>query len=618
MKRLFVVFVLASLAVAGMAPCCGGRTDKAATPSTEVKPPKIATGGGVSFMEDEKLEGMRLKLREVGAPRDEQPRLAAAPGVALTQAELDKLLARTTGFAAEIGDAKEFAMRPGSAPPPRTGKTETVAFPPEVSLKPPEMGKPGTLEVVRFAPEGDVPIAPHLSLTFSRPMVAVTSQEEAAKTVPATLTPQPTGSWRWLGARTLLFKPDGRFPMATDYAVEVPAGTASSTGDKLKEALKFEFKTPPPTIVGKFPEYGPRDLDPVIFIEFDQRIDAAAIAQTTRLKHGGKSIALRVATAEEIAADEDARDLVERAEKGRFAALKADAKLPKGTHFEVEVKKGTPSAEGPKTTDKDQSFEFYTYSPLEIVRSRCGWNNECPPTQDWSIEFNNPLDADAFDPSTIEIEPAVPGAVIRNWGDTINISGMKQGRTRYTVTVPASIQDKFGQTFEKTERVTFEVGPAEETLFGPGKELVTLDPSGPPKLAIHSINHDKLKVRIHKVTPADYAAWNEWRRKYRYETTKPGALPGKRVYDRSVKVEGEPDRLAQTFVDLSKFVEKRHGHFIVQVEPAKQPKEEWRRQEVLVWVQVTDLGVAAFVDATEMLVWATRLKDGAAALGADA
>ncbi|MCK9461201.1 MAG: Ig-like domain-containing protein [Proteobacteria bacterium] len=618
MKRLFVAFVFASLAVAGMAPSCGGRTDKTATKAPVVEQPKLAGGDEVSFVEDEDLEGMKLRLREVGAPRDEQPRLAVAPGAQLTKAELDKLLARTEGFAAEIGDAKEFAMRPGSAPPPLTGKKVDLPFPPEIALKPPESGKPGTLEVIRFAPEGDVPIAPHLSLTFSRPMVAVTSQEEAAKTRPATVSPQPAGSWRWLGTRTLIFEPDKRFPMATDYAVEVPAGTASATGDKLKEAVKFAFTTPPPMIVGKFPQYGPRDIDPVIFVEFDQRIDANAIAEMTRLKHGGKSIALRVATDEEIAADDDVRDLVARAEKGRFAALTAGSKIPKGTHFDVVVKKGTPSAEGPKTTQKDQSFEFYTYSPLEIERSRCGWNDECPPTQDWSIEFNNPLDADAFDPTAIQIEPAVPGAVIRLWGDTINIGGMKQGRTRYTVTIPASTKDKFGQTLEKTEHVTFEVGPAEETLFGPGKELVTLDPSGPPKLAIHSINHDKLKVRIHKVSPADYGAWNEWRRNYRYETTKPGPLPGKRVSDRSVKVEGEPDRLAQTHVDLSKLVEKRHGHFIVHVEPAKQPKEKWRRQEVLVWVQVTDLGVTAFVDATEMLVWATRLADGKAVEGADA
>ena len=37
--------------------------------------------------------------------------------------------------------------------------------------------------------------------------------------------PEPPGEWRWVGSRTLLFEPVGRFPMATDYKVEAPAGT---------------------------------------------------------------------------------------------------------------------------------------------------------------------------------------------------------------------------------------------------------------------------------------------------------------------------------------------------------------------------------------------------------
>ena len=617
MKRFIAVALIAAAGLALTGLSCSGHKELPVAPKPAAKPPKIATGGAVQFVEDDKVEGMRLVLRELGTPRDEQPKLAVAKGAALTAAEVEKLLARTAGFAAEVGDAQEFAMRPGSAPPPRTGKTVTEAFPPEVSLKAPDTGKPGELEVVRYAPEGDVPLAPHLSVTFSKPMVAVTSQEEAAKTVPAKLDPQPEGSWRWLGARTLLFKPDGRFPMATDYAVSVPAGTVSANGDKLKAALEFAFSTPPPTIVGDFPEYGPRDLEQVIFIEFDQRVEPAAVAETTRLNYTGHSEKLRLATADEIAADADARELVGKATEGRFVALRADAPLPKGTHFKVVVKRGTPSAEGPKTTKKDQSFEFYTYDPLKLVRSRCGWNDQCAPNMDWSIEFNNPLDGAAFDPDAIEIEPSVPGATVRLWNDTINISGFKKGRTRYTVTIPAATKDKFGQTLEKVEHVTFEVGPAEETLFGLGKELVTLDPSGAPELAVHSINHDALHVRIHKVTPADYAAWNEWRRKYRYETTKPGPMPGKRVFDKNVKVAGEPDAIAETRIDLKPYAAGGHGHFLVQIEPTKQPEEQWRRQEVIAWVQVTELGVTAFVDDRELVAWATRLKDGAPVKGAD-
>ena len=60
------------------------------------------------------------------------------------------------------------------------------------------------LEVLRWMPEGEVPLAPELSVTFSQPMVAVTSQEDAAKTTPVKLTPQPKGNWRWIGTRTIL------------------------------------------------------------------------------------------------------------------------------------------------------------------------------------------------------------------------------------------------------------------------------------------------------------------------------------------------------------------------------------------------------------------------------
>ena len=70
-------------------------------------------------------------------------------------------------------------------------------------------------------------------------MVAVGSVADVAQNaVPVTLSPQPPGRWRWLGTRTLTFEPEGgRFPMATAYTVEVPAGTRSSAGVLLKARM---------------------------------------------------------------------------------------------------------------------------------------------------------------------------------------------------------------------------------------------------------------------------------------------------------------------------------------------------------------------------------------------
>ena len=90
--------------------------------------------------------------------------------------------------------------------------------------------------MLRWMPEGAVPLAPELSVTFSQPMVAVTSQGDAAATTPVKLTPQPKGNWRWIGTRTILFDPDVRFPQATTYTVEVPSGTKSANGGALAKA----------------------------------------------------------------------------------------------------------------------------------------------------------------------------------------------------------------------------------------------------------------------------------------------------------------------------------------------------------------------------------------------
>src|SRR5438067_221716 len=80
------------------------------------------------------------------------------------------------------------------------------------------------------------PLAPHFSITFSQPMVAVTSHEATVASVPVKISPEVAGAWRWVGTKTLLFEPKPRFPMATVFAVEVPAGTLSAVGGKLEKA----------------------------------------------------------------------------------------------------------------------------------------------------------------------------------------------------------------------------------------------------------------------------------------------------------------------------------------------------------------------------------------------
>jgi hypothetical protein len=79
-----------------------------------------------------------------------------------------------------------------------------------------------TLEVVRFSPEGEVNFAPDLSVTFSQPMVAVTSQEQAAQVVPVELSPQTRRQMALAWNKTLMFDATKRLPMATKFTHRVP------------------------------------------------------------------------------------------------------------------------------------------------------------------------------------------------------------------------------------------------------------------------------------------------------------------------------------------------------------------------------------------------------------
>ncbi|MCA1633919.1 MAG: Ig-like domain-containing protein [Acidobacteria bacterium] len=305
---LILQLALGALAPHAMQVSANPMNDEDATP---------AHGGGEAAPPQDdasKPEGLRFRLSE-GAEesgRQQQPAAASsvAPATKLSETETSKVLQRLPPLKVQDSDAQDFALREKSLPPPRTGQTVLAAFPaPPERVAPEAVVAAGPFEVVRYSPTGEVPLAPQLSVTFSQPMVAVTSQEEAAREVPVRLSPQVPGRWRWLGTKTLIFDPAAeRLPMATEFTVSVPASARSANGGALKAPAAWKFATPPPQLKAKYPEGGPVRRDAVMFVEFDQRVDASAVLRTVsggrrdcdgaarslrRRRHGGPRHAFR-------------------------------------------------------------------------------------------------------------------------------------------------------------------------------------------------------------------------------------------------------------------------------------------------------------------------------------
>lgn len=345
----------------------------------------------------DKEEGLRFRLSEGADQPEVRPTTNLAPSTSLSTAETEAILKRLPPIKSETSDETDFALRPQSLPPPRTGVTVMQPFPVTNEAVRPTSPTTSPLEVIRYSPEGDVPVAPSLSITFSQPMIAITSQEEAAKDVPVKLEPEPPGKWRWIGTKTLLFEPDVRFPMATQFSIRVPAGTRSANGGTLSNEKAWTFTTPAPTVKTTYPGADtPQRLDTVMFVELDQRIDPAVVLKTIKATAGKTQLTLRLATTQEIEADQSVKDLVKNAEKGRWLAFRAIDALPGESRITVTIGPGTPSMEGPRKTKDEQEFNFSTFGPLKVVKSECGYNNRCNPNDYWRVDFNNPIDDAAF------------------------------------------------------------------------------------------------------------------------------------------------------------------------------------------------------------------------------
>jgi alpha-2-macroglobulin len=572
-------------------------------------------------------EGLRFRLSEGSEPIEKLKPGSLAPATPLSDSETQSLLARLPAIKMDAGDTPDFKFPERSLPTPRAGQTIQAAFTQSAFSIPPNV--PNTtapLEVLRYAPEGEVALAPGLSVTFSQPMLTVSSQEEAAASIPITLTPQQRGRWRWSGTQTLVFQPEaegGRLPMATNYTVTIPAGTKSALGNVLLQTRTITFATPPPTLKSTFPSGEGQPRDALIFLEFDQRIDAARVLEGIKLQPNTGGLRLRQATPEEVAADESIKDLVKQSQEGRWLVFRAidsngstkDA-LPANTSIKIIIPPGTPSAEGPRTTTQEQSITFKTFGALRVTEAACGYDKRCSPFGQFRIAFSNQLDTENFQSSQVQVTPQIPDVKVSRYGNTINIEGVKRSNTNYTVTLDRSVKDRFGQTLSGNNQFSFKVTTADPGLFSTSDGFTVLDPAVKRTFNVYSVNYRRLKVRLYKVTPRDWQKFRLYQVALRYQKEKAPSPPGIIVFDKIIDLTSKPDELTETAIDLSPALTNGFGQVFVQVKPVEEKNAPVRVYayspdgRIEAWVQATDIGLDAFADKTSLVTWANSLHDG--------
>lgn len=553
-------------------------------------------------------KGLQFRVSE-GEKSGEKSAHSATPTAAnLNENEANAIFQRLPPMPINDSADSGFQMRASSLPPPKAGKSVPVKFPADESRNSPDSGSANSaaLQVVRFSPSGNVPFAPDLSVTFSQPMIRLGSlQERENENIPIILTPKVKGRWRWLGTKTLIFDAETRFPMATVFKATIPAGTKSAASGILSNEVSWTFSTPPPKVEKFIPLDETVRRDQLVLAVFNQEIDAEAVLAKTTAFAAHRNILLRLANAEEIAADEKIAKAAKDALPNRWLVFRAAGELPPDALIVVNFNAGTASAEGNLTTVESQYFAFKTFGTLKLEKSYCGYDEnekECQSFQDWKIVFNNRLDEKTFDKSQINIEPKIENADFSVSGDSIEISGLKETRRTYKVTVGGSLSDEFGQSLGKDVSAIFKIGADDAELRSSSDgEFVTLDPNGKLEFPVYSTNYPNLNVKLYAVKAEDYRAFQTLRKSD--ENSVPAI--GKLVYEKTIKIKSAPDVSTGTIINVSPALTGGVGQAILVV--ASPDKDA---APIVKWLQKTDIGVDAFADYEKLIVFTSSLKNG--------
>ncbi len=620
MDSIRIVVIVAAFAVLAAA-CSGDDGDSSPEPgptSTSSGPGSVNTWTKAPGSEGE----LSVSLSQGEASETIQAVVAVVEGQPLDAQAIAGVVDRLPEWLVDEADKFDFRLPVESLPRPRTGDTLDVAFPALDDPLPPEVDS-GPLEVLRMQPEGDVGLAPFMSLTFNHPMVPIGTVEQlGALDVPVTISPDLPGRWQWIGTRTLRFEHDpevfDRLPMATSFEVVVPAGTKAVSGSALAETVTWTFETPAASVQWLSPQHDSVELEPVFFAAFDQRVDPDAVLEVTTLTAGGDERGLRLATEEEIEADAIAHPQAESALRGTWLAFRAVEPFAPDQQLHIEIGPNIPSIEGPNTTGDIGRFDARTFAPLRVERHSCQGNDRCEPGRGLSVSFNNALDPESLDLSKLTIDPAIPGASITvQWND-IYIQGETAGDTTYHVTIPGTLTDVFEQTFGQDTTLDFEVGPATPLIQEVERQFLTLDPLAEGQtFPVVVRNHDKLRVRTYSVGPDDWQEFqNHLERRYNSDgPVRPPNFP--LLSDEVISTDAADDIRSEVRIDLGSVLNGGHGHVVVRIDGTGRyadlgPRDDdfWQNAPQEVWVQDTSIGLDMIYDSTTGVAWTTDLRTG--------
>lgn len=527
----------------------------------------------------------------------------------------------------------------------------------------------------------DVPVDAKLTVHFDRPMIALTSLDQASeKAINVNVDPAIQGKAKWLGTSTMSFIPD-KLSYATHYTVTIPQGTVSNEGGVTDKDFVYSFDTLKPAFEGSIPT----DLDPnngtdtVLHLNFNQPMNLQTSGNFVKLFRfkGDKNFAKEIQWSRDIYPGDIkiknpllTADVLKKTDKSQWEevtstfhyytaaeykkdylkdqpqdeasqtqeveipkpeelqktlVLQPSAALDEDSVYLVQIWKDFGGAEGTFTLDTDGSLLFKTVGPLDVVRTQP--ENKAKDVSDSvvSVTFNQSMDEASLQDKVV-IEPKAldenqkevkPAISLSDEDAEMDIHYPFLPSTSYAVTIKSGGKSAYGKTMDKDIVLTFKTAQLE-----PMFSLVSS-----PDISV--LDATKSRVYYVKSTNADTLhvefkklSEEEFNGFYSngYVNDRYRPADGYTAFDKTLSKDF--NKKVVTLVDFEKELKQplTPGYYYFEVTSPQVFDNDYDGRKPHVEKQVfvvTGNALATKMSKDQLLVWATSMKEGTPTAGMD-
>ena len=214
------------------------------------------------------------------------------------------------------------------------------------------------------------------------------------------------------------------------------------------------------------------------------------------------------------------------------------------SQIKLTVESGIRSLEGTRVSQEKGIILFKTAAPLKMTAR----NNDYDVWNQFTFQFNNPLEKGCLVEDDIEISPAVDFQFY-NRGYDLVVCGLPEPSSHYEVKFLKSIRDVYGQSLDLGSQ-NRKTGSRPASFTACDKEISIMPAKGQPVYTVATVNYKSFLLKVYGVGLADWEAY----RTYRSRHDKKKQMPGELLESRQVHIDFEPNVEVSTEIDLS-------GHF---------------------------------------------------------